>query len=562
MSLRSCPTNDSAKMIAERDPSTKGSIEEKDGSPDAGAGPVYYSVNEAGSANINNATVRKISTLGATAGTVKNVADDGDIILLPTPTDDANDPLNWSRAYKWYMTCVVCLGAFMSNLTTAGPSIAIIQTSMSFRVAPPTTAYLYSCAALMLGLSMFWWSPLASKFGKRPIYVLTYIIYCATCFAAGACKTFGAQLAVRIIMGATAGAGEMLGPLIINDIWFLHERATPMAAYNAFLSVGVAFGLIIDGAIINKYPWQYIYWINGPIIAIICILVTFTFPETSYRRPALPSVTKSQHRNIDFSTKKTWTQNLHLYSGVWTNESFLTLFIRPWLAVMLPAVAWAALVWAVSVGFVVAVTTNVALAYGMTYHFGPLQVAYCYFAAVIASLLGLVAGPFADYISHKSTVRNGGVREPEMRLPAAIPSLITAPLGLVLYGVGIHYRLHWIVPTLGIAFSSWTIVSGTVVALVYAVDSYKPISEEVVTCTLGYKSLFGFLLAFYTNDWVANEGYLNAFGEMAAISGAVFLLALPLWIWGKSIRQASLKWRIFRIIEWNADRDDLILEEE
>jgi MFS family permease len=179
------------------------------------------------------------------------VALNGDIILLPTPSNDANDPLNWSRGYKWYLTCVVCLGAFMSNLLAAGPSAAIIQTSMSFRTDPGTTAYLYSTTALMLGASMFWWSPLASKYGKRPIYVCTYLVYCATVFAAGACKTFGSQLAVRTIMGAAAGAGEMLGPLTINDVWFVHERATPMAAYNAFLSIGVSFGLIIDGAIIK-----------------------------------------------------------------------------------------------------------------------------------------------------------------------------------------------------------------------------------------------------------------------------------------------------------------------
>ncbi|SJX65496.1 related to HOL1 protein (member of major facilitator superfamily) [Sporisorium reilianum f. sp. reilianum] len=550
-------------MALEREPSLEDSVEEKDQVQGTGLTPMYYSVDEAGKPTpSNNAAVRKISTLGATAGTVKNVATDGDIILLPTPTNDVNDPLNWSRAYKWYMTCIVCLGAFMSNLTTAGPSIAIIQTGMTFRTAPTTTAYLYSCAALMLGFSMFWWSPLASKFGKRPIYVFTYIVYCASCFAAGGCKTFGAQLAVRIIMGATAGAGEMLGPITINDIWFLHERATPIAAYNAFLSVGVAFGAIIDGAIINKYPWQYIYWINGSIIAIICILVTFTFPETSYRRPALETVTKNQHRHIDVSNKKTWVQNLSLYSGVWIQESFLTLFMRPWLGLMLPAVAWAAFVWAVSVGFMVAVSSNVALAFGMTYHFGPLQVAYCWFAGVIASLLGLVGGPLADRLSHRSVIRNGGIREPEMRLPAAFPSIITATLGLVLYGVGIHFRMHWIVPTLGIAFSSWTIVAGTAVALVYAVDSYKPISEEVVTCILGYKALFGFLLAFYTNKWVMNEGYLNAFGEMAAISGTAFLLGIPMWIWGKRMRQASLNWKVFRVIRWNSDRDDLILEDE
>ncbi len=395
----------------------------------------------------------------------------------------------------------------------------------------------------MLGFSMFWWSPLTSKFGKRPIYVFTYIAYCAFCFGAGACKSFGAHLAMRMIMSAAAGAGEMLGPLTINDIWFLHERATPMAAYNAFLSVGVAFGVIIDGAIINSYEWRYIYWINGAIIAVICVLVTFTFPETSFRRPALETVTKNQPRNIDFSKRKTWAQNLRLYSGIWTEESYLVLFMRPWLALMLPAVAWAAFTWAVGVGFLVAVTSNVALAFGMTYHFGPLQVAYCWFAGLIGALLALVTGPLADYVSLRSTRKNGGVREPEMRIPVSFLSIITAPLGLILYGVGIQNHLHWIVPTLGLGLSSFTVASGTVVALVYAVDSYKPITEEVVTCVLGYKALFGFLLAFYTNDWVMNEGYTKAFSEMGAISGCAFLLGIGFYIWGRRVRKASLNWR-------------------
>lgn len=272
-------------------------------------------------------------------------------------------------------------------------------------------------------------------------------------------------------------------------------------------------------------------------------------------------MTLLQNRTIDSSNRKTWKENLALYSGAWTNESFIKLFVRPWFALMLPPVAWATVVWAVSVGFVVAVSTNVALSYGMTYRFGPLQVSCCWFAAVIASLIGLATGPLADWISHRSTIMNGGIREPEMRLPAVLPSLLTAPLGLVLYGAGIHYRLHWILPTLGIAFSSFTIVSGTVVALVYAVDSYKPITEEIVTCVLGYNALFGFLIAFYTNEWVGNEGYLRSFGEMGSISAAAFLFVIPLWIWGKRVRQASLTWSVFRLVQWHADRDDLVLEE-
>ncbi|PWY97373.1 MFS general substrate transporter [Testicularia cyperi] len=525
--------------------------------------PTYYMVDSKGMPQHGQELVGKISTLGANAGTLQNLESNGEIILIPTPTNDPNDPLNWSRPFKWYLTCLVCFAAFMSNLTTAGPSIAILQTSATFGTLPPKTAYLYSCAALMQGASMFWWSPLVSKFGKRPIYVLTYLLYLATCLGAGACKTWSSQLGVRIILGAASGAGEMLGPLTISDMWYVHERTTPMAAYQAFLSVGVAFGMIIDGAIVTSYTWRHIYWVSSALIGALCVLVIFTFPETSFRRPALANVTISQQRHIDMSQKKTLVQNLKLFHGIRTNESFLKLFLRPWAALLLPAVAWAALTFSATIGFIVAVTSNVALAFGQTYGFNAQKVGLCFFAGLIGSVLGIwLGGVLPDFISHRAVVRNRGLREPEMKLPSIVPAIIAAPLSLVLYGAGIHFSWHWIVPTIGLGLLNFTVVAGTNVAMMYAVDCYKPITEEVVTAILGYKAFFGFLLSFYTNSWVTLEGYLKAYSEMAAISGAIILLALPMYIWGKRMRQASLNWTVFKVIQWNDDRDDLVLETE
>jgi hypothetical protein len=39
-----------------------------------------------------------------------------------------------------------------------------------------------------------------TKFGKRPVYVFSFILYTATTFGAGACKTWGSQLALRIVV--------------------------------------------------------------------------------------------------------------------------------------------------------------------------------------------------------------------------------------------------------------------------------------------------------------------------------------------------------------------------
>ena len=116
--------------------------------------------------------------------------------------------------------------------------------------------------------------------------------------------------------------------------------------------------------------------------------------------------------------------------------------------------------------------------------------------------------------------------------------------------------VDWIVPTLGLGFLSFSVASATNVSLTYVVDAYRPIAGETVVTQLAFKSCFGFLLSFYTNPWIAETGYSVAFGTMAGIASAVLMLWVPLYIWGRQIRLATLRWSLMtKTIGWNEDRE-------
>jgi hypothetical protein len=102
---------------------------------------------------------------------------------------------------------------------------------------------------------------------------------------------------------------------------------------------------------------------------------------------------------------------------------------------------------------------------------------------------------------------------------------------------------------------NFAIVQGTNVCLVYVIDAYRPVAGEITMAVMGFKSAFGFLLSFYTNTWVAEAGYLNAYGTMAAISAAVLLCWIPLFFWGKKIRHVTWQWRVISYIHWSDDRE-------
>ena len=102
---------------------------------------------------------------------------------------------------------------------------------------------------------------------------------------------------------------------------------------------------------------------------------------------------------------------------------------------------------------IVAISSNFASAFSTTYGFKSWQSGLCFISGFIGSFLGIFGGGWiSDKIANYLTGRNGGIREPEMRLPAVMVGVVMSPLALILYGVGIANKLHWMVPTLGLGF--------------------------------------------------------------------------------------------------------------
>lgn len=123
----------------------------------------------------------------------------------------------------------------MLTCRCAGPTIAIVSTSISFFPTLPVptaiskVAYFFTSTALLQGTSNFFWVPLTNKFGRRPVYITSYLLYFACCVWLIFEKRYGAFLAGRILLGIGAGAAETIAPLSIADVFFLHERGFVMA---------------------------------------------------------------------------------------------------------------------------------------------------------------------------------------------------------------------------------------------------------------------------------------------------------------------------------------------
>jgi len=128
---------------------------------------------------------------------------------------------------------------FFCNFLAAGPTVAIVETTIDFTGVLPTdpafgsaiakVAYFFTSTALLQGTGNLVWMPLIVKYGRRPVYIVSFTCYTLTAIWAGFSKSYGSELAARIFIGFFSGAGECVAPLTISDIFFLHERGFYMA---------------------------------------------------------------------------------------------------------------------------------------------------------------------------------------------------------------------------------------------------------------------------------------------------------------------------------------------
>lgn len=207
--------------------------------------------------------------------------------------------------------------------------------------------------------------------------------------------------------------------------------------------------------------WRTFHYLSAALVLCTTAMIFFTMPETAFQRDIAwseqetndkaPTVYEEENVHVVNTRKKTFIQRIAFRRSPLTHEPIWKIALRPVIVVLIPAVLWSTIAFGIGIGIFVVVSTTAATAYTQVYHFTTWQVGLVWIASIIGNILGMpFGGYFSDWVANRATSKNGGIREPEMRLPAVSIAMLCYPASLLLYGLGINYQVHWMVPTLGI----------------------------------------------------------------------------------------------------------------
>lgn len=214
-------------------------------------------------------------------------------------------------------------------------------------------------------------------------------------------------------------------------MYFVHQRGLRVAIINFIQNSASSLASIICGQVFADLGWLWLFHLFQIFLVIQFVLMFLFCPETTYLRDIryetdvivdekLDELAKVEERNrvsevgvapAHIPKKKTFVQELAVYTGVYSDENILKYLIGPFITLLNPAACYAVITsgllnsWYVGSAIILS-----GIFSGPPWMFGPAKIGYIGAGPFIGGMIGsIVVGWASDPVVKYMGKRNHGV---------------------------------------------------------------------------------------------------------------------------------------------------------
>ena len=394
-------------------------------------------------------------------------------------------------------------------------------------------SYAAGSATLCIGALVF--IPVALKFGRRPIYLLSLLLQLFVSIWAAKLATVADLILVNAFNCLLGALAEVIIQMTVADVFFIHQRGMMNSIYVWIMMIGCSLAPLAAGFITDSQGWRWVWWWMTILFGACLVVFFFLYEETKFvdildgssptrtssselgsdsmpelakdkkelknkgteaiMDPGLEETLEAQFNGVKTSKfaayateiiidpsipRKTYSQRLKMWSNFpGPLTSYLRHAYHPVIIIFtFPAALYVSVLYGlITAAWQVMVTVISSEMTEPPYNFNASQIGLMSVAPFIGNTIGsLISGPISDWLVLRLAKRNGGIFEPEMRLWNLLGFAPFVPAGMLVFGYGLGNRLPWIVIAVGYAIYGFGMAPVSSAALTYLIDAYTDVS--------------------------------------------------------------------------------------
>ncbi|KAL2161813.1 hypothetical protein VTH06DRAFT_7597 [Thermothelomyces fergusii] len=456
--------------------------------------------------------------------------------------DDPAMPLNFPQGKKWLIVGLLSAITLLTPLASSilAPGIGTLNREFDNHndVVGAMTVSVYLLGYVIGPLFL---APLSELYGRRPVLTAANAFFCAWLIGCALAPSIESLIVFRFLSGVGGSGCLTLGAGIIADVFRVDQRGTAIGMYTLGPLIGPTVGPVAGSWLSQTIGWRWEFWIVF-IFSVVVVLLYELFTTETNPRILMRRKVERLKKELNRADLRSCYDDPNA-PKLSTARVLLNGLVRPTkMLFMSPTVFLISLYLAFTYGTLYLLFTTIPRVFQQTYGWSIGITGLVYICLGLGNLTGwAVVTATSDRNVIRRTKANGGVFEPEMRLPLTIAFSCVLPVTFFWYGWATEYETHWIVPVLGLFPFSFAIIGLFLPLTTYLVDCFPTYAASAVAANTVFRSLVGMLLPLAGPAMYADLGLGWGNSLLGFICVAMIPVPLLFFKFGGKLRKMGLQ---------------------
>jgi EmrB/QacA subfamily drug resistance transporter len=182
---------------------------------------------------------------------------------------------------KWLVLAVVGAAFFMTILDVAIVNVAIPSIQRDLHIAESTVQWVITAYAITFGGFLLLGGRMSDLLGRRRIFIAGLVLFTLASLTCGLASSAGVLIASRAVQGIGAA---IISPAALSIVTTTFEegpeRNKALGIWGALGGSGAAAGVLFGGILTKYLGWEWIFFVNVPVGALVFALTRPIVPES------------------------------------------------------------------------------------------------------------------------------------------------------------------------------------------------------------------------------------------------------------------------------------------